>query len=312
MYDTRFIKAVVFLSSVVASLVVPGCVFAFSTFSVGGNASTASIQATVDAFRAALGNPNNGNAAGPLASGRREINWDGGGPPVDANAPGGTPFNVFLNTRGGQFTTPGTGFLQGPPSGGADGGFNGFFNNPTLGDIFGVFSPNRIFSPVESNVTDGFFFIPGTNGLQPATVSAFGAVFTDVDLANTTSIQFFDTSNNLITNQFVPVGTVPDKSLSFFGLIGNADEQIARVRITTGNAPISSTSRDGGLVDLVAMDDFIYAEPKSVPDSGGIGLLGIRTGFRSPLLPPFRASFLKAKYVCEMVAVEEGQPASPK
>ena len=88
MYDTRFIKAVVFLSSVVASLVVPGSVFAFSTFSVGGNASTASIQATVDAFRAALGNPNNGNAAGPLASGRREINWDGGGPPVDANAPG--------------------------------------------------------------------------------------------------------------------------------------------------------------------------------------------------------------------------------
>jgi hypothetical protein len=148
-----------------------------------------------------------------------------------------------------------------------------------LGDIFGVFSPNRIFSPVESNVTDGFFFIPGTNGLQPATVSAFGAVFTDVDLANTTSIQFFDTSNNLITNQFVPVGTVPDKSLSFFGLIGNADEQIARVRITTGNAPISSTSRDGGLVDLVAMDDFIYAEPKSVPDSGGIGLLGLGLGF---------------------------------
>ena len=39
----------------------------------------ADIQATVDAFRAALGDPNNGNAPGPLASGRREINWDGGG-----------------------------------------------------------------------------------------------------------------------------------------------------------------------------------------------------------------------------------------
>src|SRR5262245_29795432 len=45
-------------------------------FSVGGSSATASIQATVDSFRAALGDPNNGNAAGPLASGRREINWD--------------------------------------------------------------------------------------------------------------------------------------------------------------------------------------------------------------------------------------------
>src|SRR4026208_89514 len=41
--------------------------------------NSASIQSTVDAFRAALGNINNGNAPGPLASGRREINWDGGG-----------------------------------------------------------------------------------------------------------------------------------------------------------------------------------------------------------------------------------------
>ena len=38
-----------------------------------------SIQSTVDAFRAALGEPDNANNPGPLASGRREINWDGGG-----------------------------------------------------------------------------------------------------------------------------------------------------------------------------------------------------------------------------------------
>ena len=36
-------------------------------------------KVTVDAFRTALGDPNNGNNPGPLASGRREINWDGGG-----------------------------------------------------------------------------------------------------------------------------------------------------------------------------------------------------------------------------------------
>jgi hypothetical protein len=49
-------------------------------FEAGGSAAPASIQSTVDAFRAALGDPNNGNAPGPLASGHREINWDGGGP----------------------------------------------------------------------------------------------------------------------------------------------------------------------------------------------------------------------------------------
>ena len=111
------------------------------------------------------------------------------------------------------------------------------------------------------------FFVPGTDGSQPATVSAFGAVFTDVDLLRRTSIQFFDTTNNLIDNQFVSLGTVPDQSLSFLGAIGDADEQIARVRITTGNS-----------LDLVAMDDFIFAEPQGVPESGGIVLMVLGLG----------------------------------
>ena len=79
------------------------------------------IQGTVDAFRAALGDPNNANAPGPLATGRREINWDGGGNNDTTDTPV-TPFNVFLNTRGGQFTTLGTGLAQAPPAGGPPGG----------------------------------------------------------------------------------------------------------------------------------------------------------------------------------------------
>src|SRR5688500_18850090 len=51
----------------------------FDIFSVGGTFAPGSIEPTVNSFRAALGVPNNGNAAGPLSSGRREINWDGGG-----------------------------------------------------------------------------------------------------------------------------------------------------------------------------------------------------------------------------------------
>jgi hypothetical protein len=73
-----------------------------------------SIQGTLDAFRAALGEPNNLNDPGPLASGRREINWDGGGNNFTTSPPV-TPFNVFLNTQGAQFTTPGEGLSQAPP-----------------------------------------------------------------------------------------------------------------------------------------------------------------------------------------------------
>ena len=64
--------------------------------------SVEAIKGTVDAFRAELGEPDNGNN-GSQASGRREINWDGGGnndtttPPVTgSNSPGsrsGSPGN---------------------------------------------------------------------------------------------------------------------------------------------------------------------------------------------------------------------------
>ena len=100
-----------------------------------------SILGTVNAFRNALGDPN-GNNPPPLdRSGRREINWDGGNPNVlDTTAPV-TPFNTFLNNRGAQFTTPGIGLSQAPPSGGPQDGLAGLFNNPTYGTIFTHLQP---------------------------------------------------------------------------------------------------------------------------------------------------------------------------
>jgi PEP-CTERM motif len=240
------------------------------TFSVGGDSSTASIQATVDAFRAALGDPNNGNAPGPLPGGRREINWDGGGNVNVTTAPV-TPFNVFLNTRGGQFTTPGTGLTQAPPSGGPTDGLAGLFGNPTYGTIFSTFSPLRLFAPVGSNITEGLFFLPGSNGALPATVSGFGAVFTDVDLADTTTIEYFNANGHPVHSASVPSGTVADGSLSFLGVVFDAGERIARVRITTGNSALGPN--DGGGVDVVAMDDFLYGEP--IPEPSTLALLGL-------------------------------------
>ncbi len=234
-------------------------------------ANAASIQSSVDAYRAALGNPNNGNNPGPLQNGRREINWDGGNPNVlDTTAPV-TPFNVFLNTRGSQFTTPGLGLSQAPPSGGPQGGLAVLFGNPTYGKIFRTFSPSRLFTPVGSNITDGVFFIPGTNGTVRATVRGFGAVFTDVDQPDgsgpggkkgnrhaSTLIEYFGADGKLLFSSFVPASP-GDGSLSFFGIVFD-DARIAQVRIETGD--VAPGPNDDRKHDIVVMDDFIYGEPQ--------------------------------------------------
>ena len=188
------------LSLITVSLALPGGVFGtFTTFSEGGDATAASILDTVNAFRAALGDPNNGNDPGPLPSGRREINWDGGGAATTLSS---TPFDGFLNNRGARFTTAGAGFVQATPL-----GFEQTFGNTTLEETFGVFSPQRIFSPIGSNITDVTFFIPGTAGSEAATVSGFGAIFTDVDFGDSSSLKFYDVGNNLIFEGNVPAGT---------------------------------------------------------------------------------------------------------
>ena len=231
----------------------------------------ASIQSTVDAYRAALGDPNNLNLArSALADptkGRREINWDGGGA-NDTTDPPVTPFNVFRNTRGAQFTTPGTGLSQAPPSGGPQGGLATLFNNPTYGDIFSTFSAKRLFTPVGSRFTEGLFFVPGTNGGVPAAVTGFGAVFTDVDEPSgehrggkhSTQIEYFDAAGHRLFTGFVPASP-GDGSLSFFGIVFD-DPRIARVRITTGD---SRPGPDDDKKDIVMMDDFIYGEPQPLP-----------------------------------------------
>jgi hypothetical protein len=236
--------------------------------------SVESIQSTVDAFRAALGTPNNANNPGPLAIGRREINWDGGG--VDTTTPPVNPFDVFLNTRGARFTTPGTGLSQAPPSGGAQGGLAMLFGNPTYGTIFQAFSLPRLFTPVGSKITEGFFFVPGTAGATPATVSGFGAIFTDVDRPDgsdsgrrraSTRLELFGPADarghhqRVVFSGFVP-SSPGDASLSFVGVVF-PDPRIARVRITTGS--VAPGPDDDRAHDVVMMDDFIYGEPQAVP-----------------------------------------------
>ena len=92
-----------------------------------------------------------------------------------------TPFTTFQNIRGATFTTSGTGLTQAAATGGtAQPGYH----QPDICRVsWHPFSPNRLFAPIGSNVTEGFFSIPGTNGIAPAEVRGFGAVFSDVDLS---------------------------------------------------------------------------------------------------------------------------------
>lgn len=234
--------------------------------------TAASIQETIEEYRAALGGVNNLNAPGPLATGRREINWDGGNVNNQTTTVSPARFDGFQVTRGALFITPdGTGFVQAPPT--ADpilfppGGLAGQFNNPSYATTFRAFSPSRLFSAIGSNITEVEFFVPGAGGPR-ATVAGFGSVFTDVDQPDgggngkkheaSTLMEYFDTNNALLFSSFVPASP-GDGSFSFFGVVFE-DSRIARVRITSGNALPGKD--DGGKKEVVMMDDFIYSEPQ--------------------------------------------------
>jgi hypothetical protein len=159
-----------------------------------------------------------------------------------------TTFNIPPTTRGAVFSTPGTGFeISGQPT-------------PEFGDLnatyplsFIPFSSPRLFTALGSTITDVLFFRPGTD--IAATTNGFGAVFTDVDLAAVTSIEYFNNAGESLGTVFIPPA---DNGLSFVGVVFTS-ERVALARITSGStAPGPSES---STVDIVVMDDFIYGEP---------------------------------------------------
>lgn len=227
-----------------------------AVFTASG-ATPASIQTTVDNFRTALG-ALNGTSGGPFLSGRREINWDG--VPNISAAPNNLSGNFFNSTsvRGVVLSTPGTALqVSATTSSGTPVRFGNI--NATYSTQFQTFSAERLFTAIGSNIVQVDFFVPGTN--FPATVSGFGAVFTDVETAAATKFTVFlgDGTNG---GQFA-VPTSVSGGLSFLGLTDPA--RYSRIIIQFGNAAGGTAVADnsGGGVDLVAMDDFIYGEPRA-------------------------------------------------
>jgi hypothetical protein len=237
---------------------------ALEIFGASG-ADAAAITPQVNAFRNNLGNLNP-NVAGSFGTGRREINWDG--VPANFSDPNALPNNFFNanSPRGAEFSTPGTEVRVSANAADGPVRFGGI--NPTYPDLFQVFSPQKLFTPIGSNIVDVSFFIPGSS--IPALTSGFGSIFTDVDLQNTTSLTFFGATNQLLGTFFVP-SALGDQTFSFLGVDFGLPE-VSRVRITNGNAALGPNEIPG--LDLVVMDDFIYGEPVPGPIAGA-GLPGL-------------------------------------
>lgn len=233
------------------------------TQATGANA--AAIQGAVDAYRNSLGANNAVNPA--QSAGRREINWDG--VPDDRSAPSFMPEGQF-RARGALFTTPGLG-VQVSGDDDNDGGNPDadpdqveFTNlNATYATAFAPFSPERLFAPVGSNVTDVEFVVPGSD--TPAVTNGLGVVFTDVDQAGQTKIELLDADGASLGTYPVPAAD-GNESLSFLGIALEPGVRAASARITTGTAPLGDPDvTQGGSADVVVMDDFIYGEPQPAP-----------------------------------------------
>ena len=230
-------------------------------------ANAAAIQSAVDAFRADLGtlNPANGTSPG---TGRREINWDG--VPDMFASPAGLPTNFFNanSPRGVVFSTPGSGFLVSRTAAQTNPEFADI--EPAYPSTFGVFSPQRLFTPAGSTVTDVNFFIPTPSSTTAAVTRGFGAVFTDVDSAGAALLQFFDKDGTVIWSGEPPL-SAGSQGLSFLGTYLPDGPGIARVRLTSGKTPIGAGVGDSVANDVVVLDDFIYGEPTEGAAGGGDG-----------------------------------------
>jgi len=194
--------------------------------------------------------------ANPL--GRREINWDAVPSNLTNNA--NFPLNFFNNTDPDAPAGRKRGFVL-------EGGSSFRVDSTNFSEIdhsyaaqFQPFSPKRVFAYLGNNVTIGKFKVPGSN--FDASVKAFGVIFSDVDDDNSTMVEFL--SGNTSLGIFKAPKRSGNTGFSFVGVFFPNDE-ITTVKIISGNgllAPGVKDVSDGGSLDLVVMDDFLYSEPR--------------------------------------------------
>lgn len=225
----------------------------FTTFTGSGAADVAT---AITNFQTALGGANNASNPGPIATGFRSINWDAGIVPVQ---PAAFPENFFNTTA----FAPTRGLIVGAAGNAIQASNNDFAGiNATYAGQFNAFSNANTFGvTANTNVLWAGFQLPAAAGV-PASVQGFGAVFSDVDVAGSTTVQYFSGATDLGTFQ-VPIRTDANGH-SFLGVIFTAGQRVTSVRITLGNGNLGAAANDitdGGANDLVIVDDFFYGEP---------------------------------------------------
>ncbi len=252
--SNRWIPVLVGASALVIASVTSGCGSSKSNRIASVFSATGDITARVNEYRSALGEPNNGSTSGPLTSGRREINWDG--VPDDKASPNFLPGD-FFRPRGALFTAPGgTGVQVSADSANPASAAPRFGNlNAAYASSFTTFSAERLFSPIDSNVVDMTFTVPGTS--TPAVVRGFGAVYTDVDVGSA-SFEYFDKDGVSLGRFTIPAN---NNGLSFLG-VSFPTAVVARVRIVYGNQALGPD--ESATVDVAVMDDFIFGEPQAI------------------------------------------------
>ncbi len=216
-----------------------------------------SIIATINQFRSILGDSLNTTPG--KTSGRREVNWDG----VPANFTNNNSFppEFFNNTdpAGPNGRKRGLVYLNtGAPLRLDSSNFSEL--DASYADEFLPFSKKKTIVAVGSTISEVAFKIPGTN--TDAAVKGFGIIFSDVDDANSTYLEFFDGAKSL--GIFKAPARNAAGGFSFLGVYFTG-QKITKVRITSGNAALANGVKDlsdGGSKDLVVYDDFFYNEPQ--------------------------------------------------
>jgi hypothetical protein len=205
----------------------------------------AGLAAKIDQFRDILGGPVNTTPGN--TTGRREINWDG----VPATFTNNNTFPLdFFN-----ITDPAGFPIRLDSSAFAE-------IDLSYADDLLPFSKKKALVANNSVISELLFKVAGTN--TDAFIKGFGIIFTDVDDANSTSLEFFNGNKSLGVFK-APVKTA-NGPFSFLGVFF-PEEKITRIKITAGNAAIAPGVKDisdGGNKDLVAYDDFFYDEPKII------------------------------------------------
>lgn len=214
--------------------------------------ASGSITSKMNEFRDLLG-PLNSTTG--VTGGRREINWDGVPDSLDGKK---LPKNFFNPTEAGAPMSLQRGAVYAAADNAMVSQLRFSEVDPFASTEFASFSGNKAFAVVNANKWPVSFEVAGQN--RAATIQAFGAVFSDVDKANSTFLEFFDGSESL--GQFFVPPHDNTNSFSFLGVYF-PNKRITEVRVNHEGMLINGEKdiTQGGTKDLIILDDFIYSEP---------------------------------------------------